>query len=43
MILYNLETFNIDKAVPYSTCKNRLSKISGKPNRDLTERDYGKR
>ena len=38
MIVYDLETFNTDKAVPYANCIYRLSKISVKYNRDITER-----
>ena len=42
IIVYNLETFNIDKAVPYASCIYRLSKISGKYNQDMTQREYEK-
>ena len=42
MIVYDIETFNTDRAVPYATRKYRLSKISGKYNRDITEREYEK-
>ena len=39
-IVYDLETFNTDKTVPYANCIHRLSKISGKYNRDITQREY---
>ena len=42
MIVYNLETFNTDKAVPYVNCMYRLSIISGKNIRDITQREYEK-
>ena len=42
MIVYDLETFNTDRAVPYGSCINRLSKLSGKYNRDITQREYEK-
>ena len=37
MIVYDIETFNTDRSVPYANCIYRLSKISGKFNRDITE------
>ena len=37
-----MKTFNTDRAVPYANCKNRLSKNSGKYNRDITEGEYEK-
>ena len=37
MIIYDIETFNIDRAFPYANCIYTLSKISGKYNRDITE------
>ena len=40
MIIHALETFNTDKAVLYANCKKRLSKISSKYNRDITEKGY---
>ena len=40
MVVFDLETFNIDKAVPYASCIYRLSKLSGKYNRDITQREY---
>ena len=42
MIVYVLETFDSDKAVPYATCLDKLRKISGKYNRDITQREYEK-
>ena len=42
MIVYDIETFNTDRAVPYANCIYRLSKISGKYIRDITEREYQK-
>ena len=40
MVVYDIEAFNIDKAVPYASCIYRLNKISGKYNQDLTQRKY---
>ena len=42
MIFYDLETFNNDKAVPYANCTNRLGKIWGKYNRDITQTENEK-
>ena len=42
MVVYDLETFDTDKAVPYAICINRLNKIPGKYNRDITQREYEK-
>ena len=42
MVVYDLETFNTDKAVPYDNCIHRLGKTSSKKNRDITEREYEK-
>ena len=42
MIVYDLETFNTDKVVPYANCIYRLSKTSGKYKRDITQREYEK-
>ena len=41
-VVYDFETINTDRAVPYANCINRLCKISGKYNRDITEREYEK-
>ena len=40
MIVYDRETFNTDKFVPYANCIYRLSKASGKYNRDITKQEY---
>ena len=42
MIVYDLETFSTDGSVPYANIFYRLSQISAKCNRDITERDYQK-
>ena len=42
MIIYDLETYNKDRAVPYCSCKYKLSKISGKYLRDITETESRK-
>ena len=42
MTVFDIETFNTDRAVPYAIGIYRLSKISGKYNRDGTQREYGK-
>ena len=42
MFVYDLETFNTDKIVPYANCINRFGKNSGKQYRDTTEREYEK-
>ena len=42
MVVYDLETFNTDKAVPYAKCIYRLNKLSGKYNRDITGQEYEK-
>ena len=42
MIVYDMNTFNTIKCVPYSNCMYGLSKISGKNNRDITERRFQK-
>ena len=42
MIVYDIETFHTDRAVPYANCIFRLSKLSGKYNRDITQREYEK-
>ena len=40
--MYDLENFNKTRAVPYCSCINKLSKISGKNNGDISEQDYQK-
>ena len=42
MVVYDIETFNTDRAVPYANCIYRLSKPSGKYNRDISEKEYQK-
>ena len=37
-----METFNFIKCVPYAKCIYRLSKISGKFYRDISEKEYQK-
>ena len=42
IVVYDLETFNKIRAVPYCSCIYKLSKISGKYHRDISEQDYQK-
>ena len=42
MVVYDIETFKTDRVVPYANCIYRLSKISGKDNRDITEQESEK-
>ena len=42
IVVYDLETFNKIKAVPYCSCIYKLSKISGKNHRDISEQEYQK-
>ena len=42
MIVYHIETFNTIKCVPYANCIYRLSKISVKYYRDISEKEYQK-
>ena len=42
IVVYDLETYNKDRAVPYCSCIYKLSKISGRYNRDITERNFKK-
>ena len=42
MIVYDIETFSTTKCVPYANCIYRLSKISGKYYRDISEKEYQK-
>ena len=42
IVIYDLETFNKIKAVPYCSCIYKLSKLSGKYNRDISEQEYQK-
>ena len=40
MIVYDIEIFSTIKCVPYANCIYRLSKISGKYYRDISEKEY---
>ena len=40
--MYDLETFNKIRAVPYCSCIYKLSKISGKYHRDISEQEHQK-
>ena len=40
--MFNIETSNEVRAVPYCKCVSKLSKISGKYNRAITEKEYQK-
>ena len=40
--MHNLETSKKDRAIPCCSCIYTLSKISGKCNRDITEREFQK-
>ena len=42
MIVYDIETFSTIKCVPYANYIYRLSKISGKYYRDISEKEYQK-
>ena len=42
VVVYDIETFNTIKCVPYANCIYRLSKISGKYYRDISEKEYQK-
>ena len=42
IIVYDLETFNKVRAVPYCSCIFKLSKISGDYYRNISEKDYEK-
>ena len=42
MIVYDVETFNTIKCVPYANCIYKLSKSSGKYYRDISEKGYQK-
>ena len=42
MIVFNIETFDTTRCVPDSNCKYKLSTLSGRHNRDVTERKYQK-
>ena len=42
IVVYDLETFNKYRAVPYCSCIYKLSKVSGKYHRDVSEQEYQK-
>ena len=42
IVVYDLETFNKIRAVPYCSCIYRLSKILGKYHRDKSQQEYQK-
>ena len=42
MIVYDIETFSTIKCVHYANCIYRLSKLSGKYYRDISEKEYQK-
>ena len=42
IVIYDLETFSKIRAVPYCSCIYKLSKLSGKYNRDISEQQYQK-
>ena len=42
IVFYDLETLNKIRAVPYCSCIYKLSKTSGKHNRDISEQEYQK-
>ena len=41
-IVYDLETHNTDRAIPYVFCFHRISKLAGRYNRDLTHDEIQK-
>ena len=42
IVVFDLETFNKIRVVPYCSCINKLSKLSGKYHRDISEQEYQK-
>ena len=40
--MYDLESYIRGKAIPHSSCRYKLSKISAKYNRDIREKEYQK-
>ena len=42
IVVYDLETFNKIRAIPYCSCIYKLSKLSGKYHRDISEQEYQK-
>ena len=43
VVVYDSETFNTDRAVPYSICICKLNKRAGKNNLDIKQREYERR
>ena len=42
MVVFDIETSNTIRCVPYADCTYRRSKLSGKYNRDITKREHEK-
>ena len=42
MVVYDIESFKTDRAIPYANCIYKLSKIPGKCNRDITNPELEK-
>ena len=42
IVVYDLETFNKNRAVPYVSSINKLIKLSGKNNLDISEKEFPK-
>ena len=42
IVVYDLETFNKMRAVPYCSCLYKLSKLSGKHHGDISEQEHQK-
>ena len=42
MVVYDIETFNTIKCVPYCNCTKRLCKVSRKYNGDISEKEFQK-
>ena len=42
IVVFDLETFNKNRAVPFCSCIDNLSKISGKYHRDISEQEKQK-
>ena len=40
--MYDLETFNEERALPYASGIYKLDKCSGKYHRDITDKEYPK-
>ena len=39
IVVFDLETYNEDRTVPYCSCMYKLSKISGKYNQNITRKE----